>query len=57
MIRKAKLDDLEKLKNIYNHAVLHTVATFDTEIKDDANRMQWFLEHEEYPYVRYDVPL
>lgn len=51
MIRKAKPEDLEQLKNIYNDAVLHTVATFDTEVKDDANRLQWFREHEVSPYV------
>jgi phosphinothricin acetyltransferase len=51
MIRKARLDDLEQLKNIYNDAVLHTVATFDTETKDDANRLIWFQEHEVDPYV------
>lgn len=51
MIREAKIEDLEQLKNIYNDAILHTVATFDTEVKDDANRRQWFREHEEDPYV------
>ena len=51
MIRKAQLNDLEQLKNIYNDAVLHTVATFDTETKDDANRLEWFCDHEPSPYV------
>lgn len=51
MIRKARFEDLEQLKNIYNDAILHTVATFDTEVKDDANRLQWFREHEASPYV------
>lgn len=51
MIRKARLSDLEQLKNIYNDAVLHTVATFDTEVKDDENRLKWFREHEVEPYV------
>lgn len=51
MIRKATLNDLEQLKNIYNDAILHTVATFDTEVKDDANRLQWFYDHEQEPYV------
>ncbi len=51
MIRKAELRDLEQLKNIYNDAILHTVATFDTEVKDDANRKQWFEDHEISPYV------
>ena len=51
MIRKAQLSDLKQLKNIYNDAVLHTVATFDTEVKDDANRLAWFYDHETSPYV------
>ena len=51
MIRKAKIEDLEQLKDIYNDAILHTVATFDTEVKDDANRLQWFRDHEREPYV------
>ena len=51
MIRKARLNDLEQLKNIYDDAILHTVATFDTEVKDDVNRLQWFYDHEKEPYV------
>ncbi len=51
MIRKARLGDLEQLKNIYNDAIRHTVATFDTEIKDDEDRLRWFCEHETEPYV------
>ena len=51
MVRKAVKSDIQELKEIYNHAILHTVATFDTEIKDDENRLQWFLEHEKEPYV------
>ena len=51
MIRKARIEDLTQLKDIYNDAILHTVATFDTEVKDDANRKKWFLEHEIEPYV------
>ena len=51
MIRKARLEDLEQLKNIYNDAVLHTVATFDTQTKDDADRLKWYKEHEISPYV------
>ncbi|MGP2485602.1 GNAT family N-acetyltransferase (plasmid) [Pantoea allii] len=33
LIRPAKSDDLNAICEIYNHAVLHTDATFDTEIK------------------------
>lgn len=51
MIRRATIEDLEQLKDIYNDAILHTVATFDTEVKDDENRLRWFKEHEVEPYV------
>ena len=51
MIRRATFNDIEALKEIYNDAILHTVATFDTEIKDDKNRLQWFNEHELDPYI------
>ena len=34
MIRKAELKDIPAVMDIYNDAILHTTATFDTEIKD-----------------------
>lgn len=51
MIRRARIDDLCQLQEIYNDAILHTVATFDMEIKDLKERKQWFYEHEKEPYV------
>ena len=33
MIRKAELKDIPAVMDIYNDAILHTTATFDTEIK------------------------
>lgn len=53
MIRNAELKDIEALKNIYNDAILTTVATFDTEVKDEEDRLQWFQEHQTDPYVLY----
>ena len=53
MIRKAQEKDIPALKAIYNEAVLHTVATFDTEVKDDTNRENWFAEHAQEPYIIY----
>lgn len=44
-IRKAREEDISQLQDIYNEAILHTVATFDTEIKDRKNREKWFAEH------------
>lgn len=53
VIRKACIDDIPVLQKIYNDAVLHTTATYDTQIKDYENRLQWFMEHEKEPYILY----
>lgn len=45
MIRKAEKRDIPALRDIYNDAILHTTATFDTEVKDMENRNAWFAEH------------
>lgn len=45
MIRRAVRSDISALMDIYNEAILHTTATFDTEIKDMENRRAWFDEH------------
>lgn len=45
MLRRAELKDIPALMDIYNDAILHTTATFDTEMKDYDNRLEWFLEH------------
>ncbi len=45
MIRKALKSDIPELMDIYNDAILHTTATFDTEVKDQAERTVWFEEH------------
>lgn len=50
MIREATIEDIGALQQIYNEAILHTVATFDTEVKDEADRIQWFEEHRQSPY-------
>lgn len=52
MVRRADKKDLPALMEIYNDAILHTTATFDTEIKDIKNRMAWWEEHTG-PYVIY----
>ncbi len=41
-IREADLDDLEAIRAIYNHEVLHGTATFDTEEKSLSDRQEWF---------------
>ncbi len=45
-IRKATLADLEAITEIYNDAILNTVATFDTETKTLENRKSWFENHD-----------
>lgn len=45
MIRRAVKSDIPALMEIYNEAILHTTATFDTEVKDMENRIAWFEEH------------
>lgn len=45
MIRKAQFKDIPALMDIYNDAVLHTTATFDTKPKDYGSRCDWFHEH------------
>ncbi len=44
-IRKATIGDLEAITRIYNAAILHTVATFDTEPKTLEEQVVWFEGH------------
>lgn len=44
-IRRAKLDDLNAITEIYNEAILTTDATFDTEPKTNAEQRTWFANH------------
>jgi phosphinothricin acetyltransferase len=44
-IRKATLDDLPAIKEIYNHAIENTVATFDTEPITMEEQEEWFRRH------------
>ena len=46
MIRRAESADIPQLMDIYNDAILHTTATFDTEVKDRKNREAWYEEHQ-----------
>ena len=43
--RPAKLDDLNAITEIYNEAVLTTVASFDIEPKTAAEQKAWFANH------------
>jgi len=55
MIRRAVLQDIPALMDIYNEAILHTTATFDTEVKDMENRKAWFAEHNGRYVIYVDV--
>jgi phosphinothricin acetyltransferase len=61
MIRNATRDDLEAITRIYNHAIINTVATFDTEVKSEEELEPWLEGHSErHPLlvlVRGDVVL
>ncbi|HDQ44463.1 MAG TPA: N-acetyltransferase family protein [bacterium] len=46
-IRPAEIQDIPQITEIYNEAVLNTVATFDTEPRTLEDRKNWFLDHDE----------
>ena len=46
-IRHAELADAEPISEIYNEAILTTTATFDTEPKDIAERIEWLKSHDD----------
>ena len=51
-IRQAKLEDLGAITQIYNDAILKTVATFETQPKTAEEQMMWFADHDpEYPIL------
>ncbi len=52
-IRLAKIDDLAKLNEIYNWAVLNTVATFDIEERTIEAAEEWFHIHQNPAYPLY----
>ena len=45
-LRKATLEDLEAITEIYNEAILRTLATFDTEPKTLPEQVAWFTNHD-----------
>jgi len=51
-IRRAALPDLSAITEIYNVAILNTIATFDTEPKTDEEQKSWFDGHgPKYPIL------
>lgn len=52
IIRPASRHDLAEINAIYNHYVLHSTCTFQTEPATDAERLAWFENHgREYPII------
>ena len=45
MIRKAKLDDLIFINDIYNYEVINTLATFDTVQRNYEKALVWYNHH------------
>jgi L-amino acid N-acyltransferase len=51
-IRKATIQDLRAITEIYNQAVLHTTATFDTATKTVEEQRVWYDKHDaKYPIL------
>ncbi len=51
-IRPAEQRDLPAIVDIYNEAILHTTATFDTQIKTVDDQRPWFDKHgDKYPII------
>ena len=51
-IRQATLEDLGAITEIYNDAILRTVATFDTTPKTPEDQKVWFADHSpKYPVL------
>jgi len=46
IIRRANQSDLSAITEIYNQAILHTTATFDTQPKTISEQQTWFDEHD-----------
>ncbi len=44
-VRKAQRRDLSAIRDIYNHYVLNSTATFDTDEQTEAQRLKWYEDH------------
>jgi L-amino acid N-acyltransferase YncA len=51
-LRKATIEDIEGITEIYNEAILNTTATFDTQPKTLEEQKTWFQSHHpKYPIL------
>jgi L-amino acid N-acyltransferase len=57
MVRDATEADLPAIRDIYNHALLHTTAIWNDDVVDVANRLAWFQARaaQAYPILVADV--
>lgn len=49
-IRHALPEDLEAILEIYNDAVISTVAIWNEQTVDLENRREWFIQHQDQGY-------
>ncbi len=47
ILRQATPEDISAITSIYNHAILHSTATFDIHAKTDADMAIWLANHNE----------
>ena len=56
MIRKAQKNDIKRITEIYNEAVVNSAATFDLEEKSLEDRAAWMEEHKgNHPLLVYEA--
>ncbi|MBS4537128.1 N-acetyltransferase [Clostridium sp. D2Q-11] len=56
IIRKSKKEDINRITEIYNEAVLHSIATMDIDVRDEKGAMIWYEDHNErYPILVAEV--
>jgi len=46
-IRRARIEDLDAILDIYNDCILNSTATFDTQPRTPETQEKWFLSHDE----------
>ncbi|MES2381156.1 MAG: N-acetyltransferase family protein [Bacteroidota bacterium] len=47
LLRQANINDIRAITDIYNDAVINTVATFDIDIKSNNQMLAWLQAHDE----------
>ena len=52
IIREAHIDDDQRLADIYNHYVLNTHFTFDTDAVSRLSRREWLSDYNKNPLHR-----